>query len=396
MISERINRIVTSTTMKIAAEAIRMKANGIDVINLSVGEPDFPTPENIKAAAKKAIDNNQTTYTINAGTVDLRKAIAEKFRNENNLSYSLDEIIVSSGAKQSVFNAVSAVVDIDDEVIIPAPYWVSYPEMVTLAHGRSVIVNCPEETGFKLSPELLEKAISPKTKLLILCNPSNPTGATYTEKELHGLAAVVEKGSYYIIADEIYERLVYDTIQFKSFASISNTLKQRIIVVNGVSKTYAMTGWRIGYAAGPEKIIAAMGKIQSHTTSNACSISQHAAVEAILGSQDSTNKMILEFKKRRDYLFNALCNIDGISCYKSEGAFYLFPNVSSFFHNSTNAMRIENSFDLSMYLLHEAKVAVVPGSAFGAEGFIRVSYASSMDNLIEAVKRIKEALLKLH
>lgn len=396
MISERVNRISISSTMKVAAEAMKMKSEGIDVIDLSVGESDFPTPENIKAAAKKAIDDDQTKYTVNSGMMELRRAIAEKFRRENNLTYSPDEIIVSNGAKQSLFNAIQSTVNFDDEVIIPAPYWVSYPEMIKLANGKPVLVNCTEGNCFKLTPEAVEKAVTPNTKVLILCNPSNPTGAAYTKDELHSLAKVIEKGSYYIIADEIYEKLVYDNFKFVSFASISESLKKRTIIINGVSKAYAMTGWRIGYAAGPEKIIAAMDKIQSHSTSNACSISQHAAVEAILGSQDTINKMIPEFKKRRDYLFNGLSNIEGISCYKSEGAFYLFPNISSFFHKSTNVMRIENSFDLSMYLLYEAKVAVVPGSAFGAEGFIRVSYAASMDNLIEAVKRIKESLLKLH
>ncbi len=395
MISERVRSIDTSLTMKIAAEAIKMKSKGIDVIDLSVGEPDFPTPDNVKEAAKKAIDNNQTTYTYNVGTIELRKAIAEKFRRDNNLTYPLDQIIVSNGAKQGVYNAVNAIINNDDEVIIPAPFWVSYPEMVTLASGKPVIVNCPEETGFKLTPELLEKAVTPKTKLLILCNPSNPTGAAYNADELRALSVVIEKGSYYIISDEIYEKLLYDDQRFTSFASLSDSLKERTIIVNGVSKAYAMTGWRIGYAAGPEKIISAMNKIQSHSTSNASSISQAAAIEALAGVQSEINSMIKKFERRRNYLHKELISIEGISCYKSEGAFYLFPNVSSYFHKSTNVLRVENSYDLAMYLLYEAKVAVVPGSGFGAEGFIRVCYSTSMENLIKAVARIKEALFKL-
>jgi len=395
VISERVNRISISSTMMVAAEAKSMKSEGIDVIDLSVGESDFPTPENIKAAAKKAIDNDQTKYTVNSGMVELRLAIAEKYKRENNLSYSPDEIIVSNGAKQSLFNAIQSTVSFDDEVIIPAPYWVSYPEMIKLANGIPVIVNCTEENSFKLTPEALKKAVTPNTKVLILCNPSNPTGAAYTKDELHSLAQVIENGSYYIIADEIYEKLVYDDFKFVSFASISDSLKKRIIIINGVSKAYAMTGWRIGYAAGPEHIILGMNKIQSHSTSNACSISQYAAMEAITGSQTAIEMMRTEYKKRRDYLYEELISISGIRCHKSEGAFYLFPNFSKYFHKSTNVLQVENSFDLSMYLLYEGKVAVVPGSAFGAEGFIRISYSTSMEKLIEAVRRIKAALLKL-
>ena len=396
VVSERVKRISISSTMQIAAEAKKMKSEGIDVIDLSVGESDFPTPENIKAASKRAIDNNLTTYTLNAGTLELRQAIAEKLKRENNLTYSPDEIIVSNGAKHSLFNAIQSTVNFNDEVIIPAPYWVSYPEIVRIAQGKPVFINCNEENSFKLTPEALEKAVTPNTKVLILCNPSNPTGSTYTEDELRVLAGVIEKGSYYVIADEIYEKLVYDNFKFASFASMSESLKKRTILINGVSKAYAMTGWRIGYAAGPEDVIKGMNKIQSHSTSSASSISQYAAMEAIGGAQTAIEMMTIEYQKRRDYLYEELNSINGIKCRKPEGAFYLFPNFSKYFHKSTSVLRIENSFDLTMYLLYEAKVAVVPGSAFGAEGFIRISYSTSMDKLIEAARRIKEALFKLH
>ncbi len=395
MVSERVNRIGVSPTMKVAAEAKKMKSEGINVIDLSVGEPDFPTPLNIKEAAKKAIENDFTRYTINAGTVELRKAIAEKLLNENGLEYSLKEIIVSNGAKQSIFNTIHSVVYNDDEVIIPAPYWVSYPEMVNLAHGKSVIVQTEENNGFKMTPEQLANAITPRTKALILCNPSNPTGSAYNKTELEALAEVVKDKEIYIIADEIYEKLTYGDFEFVSFASLSDDIKKKTILVNGVSKAYAMTGWRIGYTAGPENVIAGINKIQSHSTSNASSISQHAAIEALLGPQDAVEKMRVQFENRRNYFYDALLSLGGITCYKPEGAFYLFPNISSYFGKSTDVMKISNSFDFAMYLLYEAKIAVVPGSAFGAEGFIRCSYATSQQNLEEAIDRLKIALAHL-
>jgi len=395
IISERVNRIGVSSTMKVAAEAKKMTAEGINVIDLSVGEPDLPTPQNVKDAAIRAINENETKYTLNAGTVELRKAIAKKLKDDNGLDYSIEEIIVSNGAKQSIFNAVHTVVYNDDEVIIPAPYWVSYPEMVTLAHGKSVILPTEERDGFKVKPEQLERAITPKTKALILCNPSNPTGSAYTKKELEKIAEVIRGKNFYILSDEIYEKLVYDDFEFISFASLSDEMKQRTVVINGVSKSYAMTGWRIGYTAGPEQIIKGINKIQSHSTSNASSISQAAAVEALIGPQETLEQMRREFERRRNYMFQELISIEGISCYKPEGAFYLFPGISSFFHKSTETLKIENSFDLSMYLLYEAKVAVIPGSSFGAEGFIRLSYATSMENIKEAIVRIKDALVKL-
>ncbi|MGE5859950.1 MAG: pyridoxal phosphate-dependent aminotransferase [Ignavibacteria bacterium] len=394
-ISERVNRIGISSTMKVAAEAKKMKAKGIPVIDLSVGEPDFPTPQNIKDAAIKAILEDQTKYTLNNGTVELRKAIASKLLNDNGLEYSIEDIIVSNGAKQSLFNAVHTLVYNDDEVIIPAPYWVSYPEMAILAHGKSIIVETKLENGFKISPDELRNAITPKTKVLILCNPSNPAGSAYTRKELEAIAEIAEEENFYIISDEIYEKLLYDNFEFVSFPSLSEEMKKRTVLINGVSKSHAMTGWRIGYAAGPEEVIKGINKIQSHSTSNASSVSQAAAVEALIGPQDTLEEMRTEFEKRRNYMYDELISINGIKCYKPEGAFYLFPDISAFFNKSTEVIRISDSFDLSMYLLYEAKIAAVPGSSFGSEGFIRFSYATSMENIKEAMVRIKEALEKL-
>ncbi|HVO73495.1 MAG TPA: pyridoxal phosphate-dependent aminotransferase [Ignavibacteriaceae bacterium] len=394
-ISERVNKIGISSTMKVAAEAKKMKAKGIPVIDLSVGEPDFPTPQNIKDAAIKAILEDQTKYTLNNGTVELRKAIASKLLNENGLEYSIEDIIVSNGAKQSLFNAVHTLIYNDDEVVIPAPYWVSYPEMVTLAHGKSVIVETKPENGFKITPEELRNAITPRTKVLILCNPSNPTGSAYTRHEMESLAEIIEEENIYVISDEIYEKLVYDDFKFVSFPSLSEEMKKRTVLINGVSKSHAMTGWRIGYSAGPEEVIKGINKIQSHSTSNASSISQAAAVEALMGPQTALEEMRSEFEKRRNYMFEELNSIGGIKCYKPEGAFYLFPDLTSFFNKSTDVIRISDSFDLSMYLLYEAKIASVPGSSFGSEGFIRFSYATSMENIKEAMIRLKEALGKL-
>lgn len=393
--SDRVNKIHVSPTMQVAAEAKRMKAEGINVIDLSVGEPDFPTPHNIKEAAKKAIDENQTRYTINVGTVELRKAIVQKLKRDNHLDYNLNEVIASNGAKQCIFNAILATVNDGDEVIIPAPYWVSYPDMVSMANGKSVFIETKEENGFKLNPEQLEKAITPKTKLLIVCNPSNPTGSAYTKAELESLADVIKGKNFLVLSDEIYEKLTYNDYKFVSFASINEEMKRRTIVVNGVSKTYSMTGWRIGYAAASEDIIEAMNKIQSHSTSNASSVSQAAAIEALTGPQYVISEMLEEFKKRQEYFYNELTSIKGVTCYKPEGAFFLFPNISHYFGRHTDILKIEHSFDFAMHILYEAHIAAVPGSAFGAEGFIRFSYATSMENLKEAVVRLKKALSKL-
>lgn len=395
-VSKRISRINLSPTMKVAQAAKEMLATGEDIIDLSVGELDYPTPPNVKEAAKQAIDNNFTKYTINAGMLELREAIVQKLQKENGLSYSTNEIIVSNGAKQGLFNAVQSVIYIDDEVIFSSPFWVSYPEMVSLAHGNSIIIPAKEEYGFKMTPTQLEEAVSSRTKLLIICNPSNPTGSVYSKKELEDIAHVVTQGNFYVIADEIYEKMVYDNNKFISFASLGEEIKSKTIVINGLSKSYAMTGWRIGYAAGPEHIIKAMNKLQSHSTSNASSISQAAAIEALSGDQNFIKEMRIEFERRRDYFYKAISTIKGIKCIKPEGAFYLFPNISAYFHKSTNVFRIEHSFDLAMYLLYEAKLAVVPGSAFGAEGFLRISYAAPIEKLKEAADRIRSSLEKLN
>ncbi len=381
--------------MKVAQEAKELLAKGEDIIDLSVGELDYPTPQNVKDAAIRAINNNQTKYTLNAGTIELRKAISEKLERENGVEYSPNDIIVSNGAKQCLFNAINAIVYVDDEVIFSAPYYVSYPEMVSLAHGTSVIIPTTEETGFKITAEMLRQKITTHTKLLILCNPSNPTGSAFSKKELEEIADVVEKGKFYVLTDEIYEKMIYDDNKFVCFASLSQKIKEKTVVVNGMSKSFAMTGWRLGYAAGPEHIIKAMNKIQSHTTSNASSISQAAAVEALNGPQDFIETMRKDFEERRDSFYNELTSIKGITCYKPEGAFYLFPNVSSYFDKSSNVMKITNSFDLAMYLLYDAKVAVVPGSGFGSEGYIRLSYSTTKEKLSEAVERIKNSLYKL-
>jgi aspartate/methionine/tyrosine aminotransferase len=395
MVANRVNEIAVSETMHIAAEAKKLKAEGVDVINLSMGEPDFPTPNNIKEAGKTGIEENHTRYTINSGTVELRTAIQAKLKRDNHLEYKLNEIIVSSGAKQSCYNAILTTVNPGDEVIIPSPYWVSYPAMVNLAGGKVIVIETNEKNGFRINPEQLAKAVTPKTKMFILCNPSNPTGSAYNKIELEALAEVAEKGNFYILADEIYEKMVYDDFEFFSFATIAPQLRNRIILVNGISKSYAMTGWRIGYTAANEHIIEGMNKIQSHSTSHPSSVSQFAAIEALTGPQYVINEMFVEFRKRREFLFNELVSIKGITCYKPEGAFYLFPNISAFMHKHSNVLQVENSFDFAMHLLYEAHIAVVPGNAFGADGHLRISYATSMDNLKEAVIRLRKALAKL-
>jgi len=395
-LSKHISKIGVSPTMKIAQAAKELLSRGENLIDLSVGEPDFPTPQNIKNAAVRALENNFTKYTINSGTIELREAISRKLKNENELDYNPNEIIVSAGAKQCVFNAIQAIVYSDDEVIIPAPYYVSYPAIVSIAHGQSVFLNTTEANGFKLTSQQLRDIITPKTKLLIICNPCNPTGTAYSKKDLEEIKEILEEGNFYILSDEIYEKIIYDDFKFVSIASLSNKIKSKTIIVNGHSKSYSMTGWRLGYAAGPENIIKAMAKVQSHSTSNASSISQAAALEALNGPQDSIEIMRKEFERRRDYLYSSIISIKGITCVKPQGAFYIFPNITSFFKKATDVLRIENSFDLAMYLLHEAKVAVVPGSSFGLEGYLRLSYSTSMENLREGISRIKEVLMKLH
>ncbi|HPW17972.1 MAG TPA: pyridoxal phosphate-dependent aminotransferase [Candidatus Aminicenantes bacterium] len=395
MISEKVQRIGASPTLKISAKAKAMRAEGIDVIDLSVGEPDFPTPENVKEAGIKAIRDNFTRYTESDGIPALRKAIAKRLKEDYGVEYAPKQIIVSAGAKSSLFHLVQALVDEGEEVIVPSPYWVTYPECVALAKGKAVVVPTREEDGFRLTPESLKASISPATKALILNNPSNPTGAAYTKDQLLALAEVIKGEDIYVIADEIYASLVYDEFKFTSFAALGEDVRKKTILVNGVSKSYSMTGWRIGFAAGPAEVIDGMSKIQSHTTSNACSIAQKASLEAYDGPQYEVRRMAAEFQRRRNYCLMRLAAVPGLSCFKPQGAFYLFPNVRSFYDKEAGGAKIRNSYGLAYYLLKEARVAIVPGDAFGADDHIRLSYATSMANLEKSLDRIVEALAKL-
>ena len=371
-----------------------MKAQGIDVINMSVGEPDFNTPDHIKAAAKKAIDENYSRYSPVPGYMDLREAIVAKLKKENGLDYSVNEVLVSNGAKQSVCNTVMALVNDGDEVIIPSPYWVSYPQMVKLAGGVPVIVNAGFEQNFKMTPAQLEAAITPKTRMIILCSPSNPTGSVYSKEELEALAEVVKKhDDLFVLADEIYEHINYIG-KHNSMASVPG-MKDRTIVVNGVSKAYAMTGWRIGYIAAPEWIVKGCNKLQGQYTSGPCSVSQKAAVEAYTASQACVEEMRKAFGRRRDLIVSLAKDIPGLEVNVPEGAFYLFPKCSSFFGKSDGVHKVNNSTDLAMYLLEVGHVATVGGDAFGDPDCFRMSYATSDENIREAMRRIKEALSKL-
>jgi aspartate/methionine/tyrosine aminotransferase len=395
VISERAKQIAESPTLKISAKARAMKAEGIDVLDFSVGEPDFPTPENIKLAAKKAIDANFTKYTANEGIPELKKAIITRFKEDYNLDYSLNEIIVSCGGKHSLYNLMLAIVNEGEEVIVPAPYWVSYPEMVALAKGKAVIIPAKEENGFRITAKQLKAAITPNTKALILNNPSNPTGAAYTKSELEEIAQVIVDENIMVIADEIYGKLVYDDYKFYSFAQLGPEVKKRTIVANGASKAYSMTGWRIGYAAGSSDIISAMARIQSHSTSNPASISQKASVEAFGGPQFEISKMLAEFQRRRNFVLYKMLTIPGVSCHKPEGAFYIFPNVSSYYDKEFEGVLIRNSYGMAYYLLKHAHVAIVPGDSFGADDYIRLSYATSMQNLEKGMDRIIQAFGQL-
>lgn len=393
-LSNRILSLSESETLVMSQKSAELKAQGVDVINLSVGEPDFATPNHIKEAAKQAIDNNFSFYSPATGFPELRKAICEKLKTENNLTYTPDQIVCSNGAKQSICNVILAMVNAGDEVIIPAPYWVSYPEMVKLAEGTPVVVSASIEQDFKITADQLQQAITPKTKALILCSPSNPTGSVYSKEELKALAGVLAKNPHvYVISDEIYEHINYIG-KHESIAQFTE-LTDRMIIVNGVSKCYAMTGWRIGWMAAPKEIAKACAKLQGQYTSGPCSISQKAAQSAYQGSQDDVETMRQAFERRKKLTFDLLRAIDGIEVNDPQGAFYLFPQCSSFFGKSYNGRTIKDSSDLSIYLLEEGHVACVAGDAFGAPDNIRLSYATSDENLVEAVGRIKEALGKL-
>ena len=394
-LAARVAKIKPSETLAITAKANALRAEGRDVIGFGAGEPDFDTPENIKSAAIRAIEAGFTKYTPVGGTDELKDAIIAKLKRDNALEYKRSQIVVSCGAKHTLYNLAQVLFEDGDEVIIPAPYWVSYPDIVVLAGGTPVMVDTLEKDGFKMKPEQLAAAITARTKAVIINSPSNPTGSAYSSEELKALAAVLLDKEIYVICDDIYEKIIYASFPFENMATAEPKMKDRTIVVNGVSKAYAMTGWRIGYAAGPEQIIAAIIKIQSQNTSNPASISQKAAVEALKGNQDVVAKMASEFRQRRDVIVKLLNEIDGIKCLSPEGAFYVFPNVSGIYGRSFQGKKITNSTELIDYLLDEANVATVPGAAFGNDNHIRLSYATSLKNIEEGLKRIKTAIAKL-
>ena len=393
-LSDRLQRLAPSATLAMSQKSSEMKAQGIDVINMSVGEPDFNTPDHIKEAAKKAVDDNFSRYSPVPGYPDLRKAIVAKLKNENGLDYTMNEVLVSNGAKQSVCNTVMALVNDGEEVIIPAPYWVSYPQMVKLAGGVPVIVEAGFDQNFKMTPKQLEAAITPKTRMIILCSPSNPTGSVYSKAELEALSEVIKKHEdLFVLADEIYEHINYIG-HHESIAQFPG-MKERSIIVNGVSKAYAMTGWRIGYIAAPEWIVKGCNKLQGQYTSGPCSVSQKAAEFAYISSQECVEQMRQAFERRRDLIVKLAKDIPGLEVNVPEGAFYLFPKCSSFFGKKSGDTVINNSSDFAMYLLETAHVATVGGDAFGDPECFRMSYATSDENIIEAMRRIKEALAKL-
>ena len=386
IVSNSLKRIKPSPTIAVTSKAREMKAAGKDVIGLGAGEPDFDTPDNIKDAAIEAIKRGETKYTAVDGTPKLKKAIQGKFTRENNLSYELDQISVGTGGKQVLYNVFMATLNPGDEVIIPAPYWVSYPDMVLLAGGKPKIVKCSEKNEFKITPDELKKAIGKKTKWLIINSPSNPTGSCYTRNEIEELSKILIKNkNVYILSDDIYEHITYDDFKFFTIAQIK-ALKDRTLTMNGVSKSYSMTGWRIGYGAGPKDIIKAVAKIQSQSTTNPSSISQAAAVEALNGTQDFIKTRSDSFKERRDYVVETLNSINGLSCLKPSGAFYVFPNCKKLLGKKT---KLKTDKEFVEKLLEKAEVAVVQGSAFGLDGYFRISYATSMQNLKKAMDRIK-------
>ncbi|ARU60644.1 aspartate aminotransferase [Tumebacillus avium] len=387
-LSDRVKNIAPSPTLSIDAKTKQMIADGVDVVNLSVGEPDFGTPDVACSAGKVAIDEQFTKYTAVPGIVELRKKIAAFLKDHAGLDYTADDILVSSGAKHSLYNAFMALCNPGDEVILPAPYWVSYPEMIRLAQAEPVVIQTDESTGFKITPEQLERAVTPKTKVLLLNSPSNPTGAVYTKAELQALAEVIKKHQFYVISDEIYDQLVYDVEQV-SIASFGEELKQRTLLINGFSKAYSMTGWRVGYMAGERSLIKAMTSFQSHTTANPASISQRAALAA-LDHRDET--MVPEFRWRRDYVLERIRKMPHLTCDTPSGAFYVFPNCSATYGKSYREHAIKDSDDFASLLLEQAKIALVPGSSFSAPNNFRISYATSRENLAKAMDRLEAFL----
>lgn len=392
MLSRRIRNMTPSATVELTAKVAELKRQGIDVIGFNLGEPDFDTPDYINEAAKQAIDEGFTKYTPVSGILELREAICKKLKEDNGLDYTPSQIIVSTGGKQALVNAVLTLCDHGDEVIVLTPCWVSYIEMVKLAESTPVLVPTDEANGFQLDIEKVKAAITDKTKAIILNTPNNPTGAVYSEQALRELADLAVKHDLFIIADEIYEELIYDGNRHVSVASLSTGVKDRVILVNGFSKGYAMTGWRMGYAAGPEKVIKAMASLQGHMTTNANSITQKAAVAALSGSKDSIEFMRRQFDERRKYLVNRLRNMEGITCAEAKGAFYLMPNVSKLFGKTYKGKVLRDSFDVADFLLEEAHIALVPGAAFEAPDNVRISYSNSMENIKEGMDRMEKAL----
>jgi len=394
-ISKKISLINPSPTLAITAKAKKMKSEGINIIGFGAGEPDFDTPLNIKQAAKIAIDEGHTKYTPTSGIKELKESICKKLKNDNNLDYSPEEILVSCGAKHSIFNIILTLCNEEDEVIIPSPYWVSYPEMVKISGAKSIFIKTTPESDFKITPQQLLEAITPETKLLILNSPSNPTGMIYTKEELLNLSEILIEKNIFCISDEIYEKIIYDGLKHVSIASLGKDIKKLTFVVNGFSKSYSMTGWRLGYAAGPAEVIKAMSNLQGHCTSNPTSISQFAALEALKGPQEDLNQMVSEFKKRRDYTVEKIYSIKGLSVIKPQGAFYCFVNISQIIGKTFQGKTINNSLELTELLLAKANIAVVPGHVFGEDNFIRLSYATSMENIIEGLNRLQNFVQKI-
>lgn len=394
-LSKLARTLKPSATLAITAKAKELRSKGIDIIGFGAGEPDFDTPENIKLAAKESIDAGFTKYTAAGGILELKEAIRDRILNDYKIEYKNNEILVGSGAKHVLYNLFNVLVDEGDEVLIPAPYWVSYPEQVKIAGGIPIILNTTQEDGFKITKEQIQSKCTDKTKILVLNYPSNPTGSTYTKDELLEIADAAKEKNLIVLSDEIYDKIIYSGEQHVSFPQLSQDAKERTILVNGVSKTYSMTGWRIGYAAGNSSVISAMNNLSGQSTSNPTSISQKAAIEAFSGNQDKVEEMLVEFGTRKDYISSFLNNIIGVKCYVPMGAFYVFPDISYYFGKKFKGKTISNSIELTDFLLDEGKVAVVPGIEFGSDNHIRISYATSMKDIIEGTKRIKESLEKL-
>ena len=394
-LSETLNKMEPSCTVAINAKAIELRQNGIDVINLSAGQPDFPTPENVKEAGIKAIRENKTNYTPSSGIIELKTAVVEKLKRDNNLDYNTKNIIVSCGAKHSVFNAIQAISNPGEEIIIPAPYWVSYPEMVKLASASPVFLETNKENNFKITPDSLRSKITPRTKAVLFNSPSNPSGTIYTESEIRTLADVIVENDIFVISDEIYEYLIYDNHKHVSIASFGTEIKELTILINGISKSASMTGWRIGYTAANEEIVKNMNKIQGHSTSNPTSISQYAAIEALASSHEYAKFMLPKFDERRKYVFNTLSELENIKVFLPGGAFYIFPDISYFFDKQYQSYEITDSVSFCEFMLEEQNIAIVPGKAFGNDNCVRISYATSLENIQKAMERFKEGLNKL-